>query len=70
MQQPPHIESLDEQMVAILREKTPAERLRIAHDMWSHARQLMLSVIKAENADWTTEQVQREAARRLFHGAV
>jgi len=70
MQHPPHIEALDEQMVAILREKTPAQRLAIAHDMWSHARQLILSVLQAEHPDWTEEQIQRETARRLSHGAV
>lgn len=70
MNQPPHIELLDEQMVAVLRKKTPAERLAIAHDMWTHARQLILSLLQAEHPDWTVEQRNREAARRLSHGAV
>ena len=70
MNQPPHIEALDEQMVEILRKKNPAERLAIAHDMWSHARRQILAVLRFEHPDWTDGQIQRETARRLSHGAV
>lgn len=57
-------------MTAVLRDKSPAERLAIAHGMWSHARRLIVSVLQAEHPDWTAAEVNREAARRLSHGAV
>jgi hypothetical protein len=60
----------DDPMIVALRRKSPAERLAIAHGMWSHARRVILHVVRAEHPDWTIDQVNREAARRLSHGAV
>lgn len=57
-------------MITVLREKTPAERLAIAHGMWSHARRMILLIVRTEHPDWTAQQVNQEVARRLSHGAV
>jgi len=67
---PKHIEVVDEEMAAVLRAKTPAERLEIANGMWRFARQMILGVLAQEHPDWDESRVQREAARRLSHGAV
>jgi len=61
---------VDEAMVAVLREKTERERLEMGFAMWRFARDLMRSAIAAEHSDWTDEQVQREVAKRMSHGAV
>ena len=63
-------EVVDQQTAKILREKTPGERLAIAHGMWRSARTMLLSALRGQHPDWTDEQVRREAARRLSHGAV
>lgn len=63
-------ECVDDVMAEILRKKTGAERLKIAFGMFSSARRMLLAYLRAENPDWTEEQVNREAARRLSHGAV
>ena len=70
MSPPLDINSPDDRMLDVLRAKTPAQRLAIAHDMWSHAHALLLSMIQAEHPDWTTDEIQCEAARRISHGAV
>ena len=67
---PDRIEVVDDAMAAILRGKTGAERLAMASAMFESARRMLLSHLAAEHPDWSEEQVKREAARRLSHGAV
>jgi hypothetical protein len=67
---PDRIEVVDDATAAILRGKTGAERLAMAHAMYESARSMFLSHLAAEHPDWSAEQVTREAARRLSHGAV
>jgi len=67
---PGQIEVLDDQMAEVLRSKTGAERLKIASDMFSSARRMLISALRAEHPEWNEPQIIREAARRLSHGAV
>lgn len=48
---------------------TPAERLQQAFGMWDVAKNMIRGVLRQEHPDWTEEQILREAARRLSHGA-
>ncbi len=64
------IEVVDDEMAAVLRGKTGAERLKIASAMYSSARRMLIGMLRAEHPDWSPEQVNAEAARRLSHGAV
>jgi len=64
------IEVVDDDMAAILRAKTGAERLAMASDLFASARRMIASHLAAEHPDWTDEQVQRETSRRISHGAV
>lgn len=57
-------------MATIIRAKSGAERLRIASGMYTSARTMLMSHLSAEHIDWNEQRVQREAARRLSHGAV
>jgi hypothetical protein len=61
---------MDAAMIEILRGKTGAERLSIASGMFASARRMLISHLRATHADWTEQQILREAARRLSHGAV
>lgn len=65
----PTIEVIDDAMVAILRQKTEAERLAIAWGMWDSAREMLRNLVRAEHPDWPEEEVNREVARRLAHGS-
>ncbi len=66
---PARIEMIDDEMARIIRAKTGAERLRIASGMYASARQMLLSYLRAEHADWDEKRIQQEAVRRLSHGA-
>ena len=63
-------EIVDEEMAAVLRQKTGAERLEIASRMFEGARRMLISYLRSEHPDWSEDQIEREAARRLSHGAV
>ena len=63
-------EMVSDQMAQVLRRKTGAERLRIASGMFSSARRMIISMLRTEHPDWGMRQVNKEAARRLSHGAI
>jgi hypothetical protein len=67
---PKKLEMMDDEMAEIISQKTPAERLAIAHSMWRMARNLLRASVTQNNPTWTAEQINREVARRLSHGAV
>jgi hypothetical protein len=62
---PSRIEVPDDAVVAVLRRLTPAERLAIANRMWVSTRTALLTMLRADHPQWTDEQVQHEAARRM-----
>lgn len=61
----PSFEIVDDAMVAVLREKTGAERLQIAMGMLRSVRTMLESHLRFANPDWSDEQVQLEASRRI-----
>jgi hypothetical protein len=65
----PVIEVMDDDMARVIRAKSGAERLKIASDMYSSARRMLMSHLKAEHPDWGERRVIREAAKILSHGA-
>ena len=67
---PARIEVMSEEMAAVLRQKTGAQRLQIASSMFASARRMLISHLRAEHPDWDDRRIDREAARRLSHGAV
>lgn len=64
------IEVMDQAMAEVLRRKSPAERLAIASGMWESARTMLLTQLAERHPEWSREQVEREVARRMSHGAV
>ena len=65
-----NIEVVDEEMAQVLRLKTGAERLRIASEMFSSARQMIISMLRSEHPEWDEQEIRQEAVRRLSHGAI
>ena len=63
-------EILSDEMAAILRTKTPAQRLAIAFGMWQFARQMIERTARAEHPEWTEAELRRHVAWRMSHGAV
>lgn len=64
------IEMLDDEMVRVLRRKSGPERFRIADKMFSFARELIRSSIRAAHPEWNEQRIAAETARRISHGAV
>jgi hypothetical protein len=67
---PSQIEVIDDKTAEVIRQKSGAERLKIASDMYASARRMLISHLRSEHPDWDEEQINREAAHRLSHGAV
>jgi hypothetical protein len=71
MDSPTHpFDMIDDRMVDVLRAKTEADRLAIAHGLWRSAGRMLHSMLHADHPDWSYEQLRHEVARRLSHGAV
>ncbi|MEX2316388.1 MAG: hypothetical protein WD669_04490 [Pirellulales bacterium] len=66
---PRNIEVVDDQMAAVFRAKSPAERLAIAHGMWRSASRMITSMVQDQNPEWADDRVRREVARRISHGS-
>jgi hypothetical protein len=64
------IEVIDDEMARVFRQKTGAERLQIASDMYASARRMLLSHLRATRPDLSDHELTREVARRMSHGAV
>ena len=60
----PCVEILDEAIVAVLRKKTPAERLAMAFDAERTMLLLLEAHLRWRHPDWDAQQVAREIARR------
>ena len=65
----PVVEIIDPMVVEILRRKTPEERLMQASDLWETAYLIIRGSVRQQHPEWTDEQVLKEAASRLSHGA-
>lgn len=66
---PRRIEVMDGQVAAIMRAKSPAEKLAMLDEMWLLARSLAEAGVRRSHPQWTDAQVQREVARRISHGS-
>jgi hypothetical protein len=62
-------EILSDEMAAILRAKSPAERLRIADRLWTSARRMIRANLAQAHPDWSAEELDRATARRMSRGA-
>ncbi|MBM3992737.1 MAG: hypothetical protein FJ303_01050 [Planctomycetes bacterium] len=65
---PGQIEVVDEAVAAILRQKTPAERIALATAAHRTARAMISARIRSQHPDWSDEAVCREILRRLTGG--
>jgi hypothetical protein len=60
---------MDDQMAEVYRNKTPAQKLAIAHGMWRYARGRIEAAVRWQHPDWDEQQVRREVSRRLLGGS-
>ncbi len=64
------IEVVDDQMAAVLRQKTGAERLQIANGLFVSMRRILISLLGHDHPDWNEQRLQREVSRRISRGSV
>lgn len=64
------IESPDDAMAAVYRNKTPGERLRVAFGLWTSTKFLLEGILREQHPDWDDQTIRAEVARRMSHGAV
>ena len=64
------IERIDPAMARIYAAMSGAERLAVANGMFVSARRMLVSHLRAEHPEWSTEEVEREASRRIAGGAL
>jgi len=66
---PRNIEVIDDDLAAVLRRKTPGERIQMIGDANDTARLLAASGVRHAHPDWTIKDVQYEVARRMLGAA-
>ncbi|MSR53710.1 MAG: hypothetical protein EXS09_10540 [Gemmataceae bacterium] len=59
------IEVMDEAIAAVLRLKSPAERIAMASDCNRTARDLVAGRLKTQHTDWSEAQIRSEVGRRF-----
>jgi hypothetical protein len=57
------------EMAAILREKTPAERIACLRAMWRFGQTLADSGVRRQHPEWDDQRVADEVARRVARGS-
>jgi len=65
---PSQIEVVDEATAAILRTKTPAERVALTCDAHRTAKLLLTAQVQRMHPDWDELKVRNEVHRRLMYG--
>jgi len=68
-QRQPLVELMDDDMVRVFSAMSGAERLAIAFAMAESARTMLVAHLRSQHPSWAEEEIDREAARRLSHGA-
>ncbi len=63
------IEVIDDQMAAVIRQKSGAERLAIANGLYLSVRRMLTNHLRSEHPEWSDEQVTGEVARRISRGS-
>ena len=63
--QPFYMEVVDDVMAAVLRQKTPYQRLLIADRLWTSARSLVRAAIISKEPNLAETEVDRKIAQRL-----
>jgi len=61
-------EVVADEMAAVFKSKTPAERLRIAFGLWTSTRTMLERLLRSQHPGWDDRAVKAEVARRMSHG--
>lgn len=59
------IEVVDDAVAAILRKKTPAQRVAMVFDCNATMRKMVAGRLRARHPDWSDSQIQQAVAQRM-----
>jgi hypothetical protein len=62
---PRRIELLDPEVVAMLKAKSPAEKMEMAFEVQKLARGVLLSRIRSQHPEWTPLEIDEAVAQRM-----
>jgi hypothetical protein len=62
-------EVVDDAVAAVLRSKTPAQRVEMAFQAEAFARTLTAAGVRSRHPDWNVEEIEREVARIWLFGS-
>lgn len=62
------IEVVDHAVAAILRTKTPAEKIAMVGEAHRTAKVLIAAGVRRMNPEWSDAEIQNEVSRRLIRG--
>ncbi|HEY4259661.1 MAG TPA: hypothetical protein VGM98_05870 [Schlesneria sp.] len=65
---PRRIELLDPEVVAMLKAKSPAEKLGMAFQIQKLARGVLFSRIRSQHPEWTPQEIDKAVAQRMNCG--
>ena len=65
---PRRIELLEPDVVAMLKTKTPFQRLEMAFALQRFARSVIFSRIRSQHSDWSMPEVDAAVAKRMSRG--
>lgn len=60
---------VDSRVAAVLRAKPGRERLRLAHEEWTLARERLTVFLRSRHPEWDATELQRRVADRLSRGS-
>ena len=63
------IEAVDPAVAEALRRMSGMERLRLGHETWELTRDRLAAYIAYRHPEWSSEEIQRQVARRLLGDA-
>lgn len=66
---PNRIELLDPEMVAVMKSKSPAEKLAMAFASNRLVRLRLAGHFRTEHPDWTNDQIDAAVAKRVLNGS-
>jgi hypothetical protein len=66
---PKRIEVVDDEVAAVLRSKTHAQRVEMVFQAGALARTLMEAGARSRHPDWDLDKIRREVARLWLHGS-
>lgn len=66
---PTRFEVVDDDVAAVLRDKTPSQRVEMAFQAEAFARTLTAAGVKSRHPEWNAEEIEQEIARIWLLGS-